>query len=636
MALVETRRVPVKPPAKDIEPGTLKPGTVLQNRYEIIKMLAVGGMGSVYQARDLRFPSVTRLCAVKEMINTAPDPRLREMTIRNFEREANILATLSHPAVPKIFDYFTEGTRSYLVLEYIDGQDLEAYLESHEGFIPEDQVIDWAIQICDVLEYLHNHKPQPIVFRDMKPSNIMLDKHNRIVLIDFGIAKVFQAGQKGTMIGTEGYSPPEQYRGVAEPRGDIYALGATLHHLLTRRDPRLEPPFSFHERPIRAINPSVSEALEAVIMKALEYDVEKRFSSAAEMKAALEAVRARRQQAQRPGAGPPSLGTLAFTTPSEGIVPIWEFTCEDEVRSTPAIAGGVVYIGSYDNNLYALDAKSGKFLWKYPTDAGICSTPCVWRDKVIVGSEDRVMYAVNARTGRIVWTCPTRDRIRSSPRVAYEHAFFGSDDGRLYTVNAETGRVVWTFETMAPIRSSPAVVDEVVYFGSNDGYVYAVNIKGGTVKWKFHSGRSIISSPTVEEGMLYVGSTDWNLYALAARSGFQVWRYRTGSYVISSPTVAGGLVYFGSVDGHVYALDAQSGRLVWKYATEGQVTSSPVVVNGVLYVGSVDHHVYSLDAKTGELRWRFPTGGPVPGSPRVTDGVVYIGSTDHKVYALPA
>src|SRR5690349_21759924 len=269
-----------------VESG-LQPGANLQNRYLIQGVLGVGGMGSVYKARDMHFPNVTKLVAVKEILNLASDPSMREIIVKTFEREANILATLNHPAIPKIYDYFTQGDHSFLVQEYIEGKDLEAHLNETGGMLNEDLVAEWAIQLCDVLSYLHNHPPEPIVFRDMKPSNVMLDNHSHIRLIDFGIARGFTAGQKGTMIGTEGYSPPEQYRGEAGPPGDIYALGATLHHLLTKQDPRLEPPFSFSERPVRKTNPGVSVELEAIINTALNYNPAERFPSAQAMKEAL-------------------------------------------------------------------------------------------------------------------------------------------------------------------------------------------------------------------------------------------------------------------------------------------------------------------------------------------------------------
>lgn len=168
----------------------------------------MGGMGSVYRARDLHFPNVVKLVAVKEMINRAPDPLVRKTIIQNFEREANILATLNHTSIPRIYDYFSEQNRSYLVLEFINGKDLEAIISETPGFLSEELVLSWAIELCDVLSFLHNHKPDPIIFRDMKPSNVMVNLSQHVILVDFGIAKPFMAGQKGTMIGTEGYSLP--------------------------------------------------------------------------------------------------------------------------------------------------------------------------------------------------------------------------------------------------------------------------------------------------------------------------------------------------------------------------------------------------------------------------------------------
>ncbi len=634
-----------------LDEAILPHGAILQGRYEILKVLGLGGMGAVYQARDLRFTGVARICALKEMTSTTPDPQVRRLAIENFEREANILASLNHPAIPKIYDYFTEGIRSYLVLEYIEGPNLEALLEEVEQMLSQDRVLDWAIQICDVLSYLHSQNP-PIVFRDMKPSNIMLRPPNHVVLVDFGIARVFEAGQRGTMIGTEGYSPPEQYRGIANPRGDIYALGATLHHLLTRRDPRLEPPFTFQEEPPRLLNSAISEQLDAVIMKALEYEPEKRFASAEEMKTALteclgkekgkelkpaRIVGSRPAVTQRVGpeaAGPP-VSTSEQMPSIDGILPIWEFKCEDEIRSSPVVANGIVYVGAYDNNLYALDAHSGKFRWKYPTEGGIAATPFVWQDRVLVGSEDRLLYAISSITGRILWTCPTEGRIRSSVRVEFEHGFFGSDDYHLYAVNAHTGRVVWKFEALGPIRSTPAVGDEIVYAGSEDNHLYAVSLQTGSQKWRFRANRGVTSSPVLHDGLVIFGSSDWNVYALDERSGWIIWRTRTNQAVVSSPRVVDGIVYVGSADGCLYALDASSGRQIWKFDSGSQIVSNPAVNETAVYFGTVGGDVISLSVKSGKERWRFTTRGLVTSSPFLHEGMVYIGSGDHKLYALP-
>ncbi len=599
----------------------------LQSRYEILAVQGVGGMGAVYRARDLRFSAVEKIVAVKEMNNTAPDARLRRIGIQNFEREANILASLSHPSIPKIFDYFSEGQRSYLVLEFIEGENLEDLLEANPQPFTQEEVVEWALQICDVLAYLHSHKP-PVIFRDIKPGNLMMRHHDgRIMVIDFGIAKVFDHGARGTMIGTEGYCPPEQYRGAAEPRGDLYALGATLHHLLTARDPRLEPPFTFHERPIRQLNPNISPELEAAVMRSLTYDVQERYTSATEMALALTKAVPRRQR----GLG---RGAAGFAPPQE-VKPKWRFRCEDEVRSSPCVADGVLYIGCYDNNLYALSTEDGAFLWKFPTEGGIASTPYVQDDTVLLGSEDGRLYSISREGGELLWQTPTQSCIRSSPRVAYGHCFVGSDDCFLYAFNVDTGRMVWRFQSAGPIRSTALVAGEMIYIGSDDGYLYALDLRSGGVKWKYNTNRRVTSSAASDENLVFVGSADGHLYAINARSGWPVWRFRTRGYVLSTPAIEDGIAYVGSADGHLYAVEASSGREIWKFNTGNAVTSSPAVHNEVVYVGSNSGAIHAVQAKQGQSVWKFMTGGPVPSSPAVGDQVVYIGSTDHYVYALP-
>lgn len=630
----------------------LQPGDMLQERYRIVGMLGVGGMSSVYQARDMRFPTVTKLCAVKEMVIATSDPQLRQLTIKLFEREASMLAMLDHPAIPDVSDYFTEGNRSYLVQELIRGKNLQEWLEENDLLIDQEMALDWALQICEALSYLHSQKPQPIVFRDLKPSNIMLDQYNRIRLIDFGIAKIFEAEEnKGTMIGTEGYSPPEQYRGEATPAVDVYALGATLHHLMTRQDPRLEPPFTFPERPIRAVNPSISPALESIIMRCLSYNANDRFPDATALKDALDLVtQASPSRADIERLSPP---TAIITTPS-GHHPtitavttaiqvgatkaeaIWSFRCEDEIRSKPTVMGGRVFVGAYDNNLYAVSSDKGEFLWKYPTLDGIASAPCLYDDLVLVTSSDRHLYAIRQYDGEAKWRFPTDGAIYSSPAVRFDHVFFGSDDGYFYAVNAKRGKLAWKTNAYSPVRSSPFMTEERVYFGTEGGYIYCLEISTGKAKWHTQAKRAVTSSPTVADDIVFVGSHDATVYALDAGSGWAIWRFRARRPIISSPLVHEGVVYIGSSDNNLYAIDMDTGRQVWVYEAGGQIASSPAIWNDAIYFGSVDGNIYSLTLKRGELRWRFETEGRVIGAPTIVDGVVYVGSTDHYLYALPA
>ncbi len=259
---------------------TLTGGKILDKRYEILELIKTGGMGAVYKARDNR---LTQICAVKELLSASIDDD--EYAVKRFHEEAKILASLRHSNLPRVIDHFTENGKYYLVMDFIDGQDLETMLnKSNKGGLDEDRVIEYTKQLLDVLIYLHSQNP-PVVYRDLKPSNIMVQScDGRIILIDFGIARTVRPGSltRKTGIGTEGYISPEQYTGNPEPASDIYSLGATLHHLVTGQKPLI--PFNFG--PVKELKPCLSEGFNNIIMKSLQMKPEARFT-AQEMKNAL-------------------------------------------------------------------------------------------------------------------------------------------------------------------------------------------------------------------------------------------------------------------------------------------------------------------------------------------------------------
>jgi len=266
-----------------MKPGEpLATGHMLDGRYRTEKVIGVGGMGRVYLANDTRLAN--RPVAVKEMM--VGEGVHERKAVEDFAREARVLAPLSHPGIPNLIDYFAERGRHYLVMEYIAGGDLQGWLDNRGAGarVREAQVLRWARELLDVLSFLHSQSP-PIVYRDLKPGNIMIDHNERAMLIDFGIARFLPPGGRGTQIGSVGYAPPEQYLGKLEPRSDLYSLGATMHHLLTGRDPQLEPPFSFPQ--VRQLAPEVSVEIERVVMWALEREADKRPASAAAMLEAL-------------------------------------------------------------------------------------------------------------------------------------------------------------------------------------------------------------------------------------------------------------------------------------------------------------------------------------------------------------
>ena len=264
----------------------LSPGQVLNNRYRIVKLLGQGGFGAIYRAWDI---SLEQSYAIKENLDTSADAQ------KQFKREAQILSSLSHPNLPRVIDHFTTpGQGQYLVMDYVEGNDLQELLDRTGGPLPTPQVFQWAEQVCDAMEYLHSQTP-PIIHRDIKPANIKITPTGKVVLVDFGIAKVYEPNMHtiaGARAVTPGFSPPEQYgKGITDVQSDIYALGATIYTLLTGQEPpesveilaKNAPPLPL----VSSVNSSVSEQVSSAIERAMQPEKALRFGNVVEFKAAL-------------------------------------------------------------------------------------------------------------------------------------------------------------------------------------------------------------------------------------------------------------------------------------------------------------------------------------------------------------
>lgn len=257
--------------------------TLINHRYRDLAQIGQGDIATVYYARDSQ---TGKSIAIKLLRTDSPEPNARAF----FDNEARLLAEIAHPTIPKFYGMFlTDSGIPCIAMQFIEGQDGETKLAAlAEGtFFPPEIVIHWGLQLCDALAYLHT-LPEPIIFRDLKPAHMMIAADNRVWLVDFNLAVKLPVGQstiKTIAAGTEGFAAPEQYDGIASPLCDIYSLGASLHYLLTRIDPRKERPFTF--APPRSVNPTISKTLAAVIAQATAYEPEARFSSIQAMKAAL-------------------------------------------------------------------------------------------------------------------------------------------------------------------------------------------------------------------------------------------------------------------------------------------------------------------------------------------------------------
>jgi tRNA A-37 threonylcarbamoyl transferase component Bud32 len=274
-------------------------GSIFQDRYRVVRLLGSGGFGAVYLAEDLR---LGRRVALKEMREDRLGDDERQVAIELFEREALMLAQLDHPGLTRVWDYFRESGRACLVMEYVPGLTLRDLLRRHSGSIPESFVVACGQQLCDVLAYLHARQP-PVIFRDIKPANVMVAAQDEpepsgllqsppdlltFKLIDFGIARLFKPEQPGDtlIIGTPGYAPPEQYgQGQTDARSDVYALGATLHHLLSG-----QAPVGMPLPPLEAIAPGVTPGLADVVARATALDPSRRYPDVGALRQDLLAV----------------------------------------------------------------------------------------------------------------------------------------------------------------------------------------------------------------------------------------------------------------------------------------------------------------------------------------------------------
>ena len=308
----------------------------------------------------------------------------------------------------------------------------------------------------------------------------------------------------------------------------------------------------------------------------------------------------------------------------------WTFKAAGPIVTSPVIADGVVYIGSFSGHLHAIDQQTGREKWNFKSRMPIASSPAVADGTVYFVSSAGSLAAIDAATGQPRWVFATE----------YERKY-EAKNLHGYPSAAQTIPDAWDVFT-----SSPAVVDGKVYFGSGDGGVYAVDAKSGVLQWKFQTGDVVHASPAVVNGTVYVGSWDGCMYAIDAGSGQQKWVFRGGQDPAihnqvgfqSSPAVVDGTVYVGSRDAHVYALDAATGRRKWDYPTsKSWVNGTPAVRDGIVYAGTSDSSRFmAIDARTGRLRFNFDAKAYVFSSAALAGGLAYFGSHNGRLYAVDA
>jgi outer membrane protein assembly factor BamB len=322
--------------------------------------------------------------------------------------------------------------------------------------------------------------------------------------------------------------------------------------------------------------------------------------------------------------------TGVYNSPGPKVLggPEWVFQTKGPIFGSPAISDGIVYIGSSDGALYAIDQKTGQQKWRFATDGQVASSAAVANGTVFFLSYDGGFYAVDAKTGTRKWRFGT----------SYEKRFEAKN---LHGYSPADQTIPDAHDVFL---SSPAVFNGRVYFGSSDGNVYVLDESSGVVQWKFETRGSVHASPAIWNGTLFIGSWDSYLYALDVVTGAEKWRFKTGQDPViynqvgfqSSPAVVDGVVYVGCRDAHVYAVDAATGRKKWDYPTSHSwVNVTPAVYDGAVYFSTGDTHRFqSLDAKTGTLRFTAGALTVIFSSPAIADGLAYFGNLNGSLYAV--
>jgi outer membrane protein assembly factor BamB len=364
----------------------------------------------------------------------------------------------------------------------------------------------------------------------------------------------------------------------------------------------------------------------------------------------------------------PLLLTTLIAVGGDAPKPLWTFQTGGQIWSSAVHDGGVLYFGSDDDSLYAVDL-NGQLCWKFTTGGRVRSTPAVGDDLVLFASDDGFLYALK-RDGSERWRFDLEaagvprclpaahppfayDYTASSPVLDRGVVFIGSASGALFAVDASTGKERWRFATGGPLRSTPALDETSVTIGSWDGHLYRVDRESGKEAWSFDTGGVLQASPTLADGLVIIGSRNPRMVAVEVESGELAWEHRhaDGSWVESTGILAEGTLIVGSSDARrVFAFAADTGDLQWSALTGGWAWSRPVLADGIVYSGNISAAPYpnplerglvALDALSGERLWRFPTAelpgfltGGVFASPVIMDGVIFFGALDGTFYAL--
>lgn len=602
----------------------LSPGETINNqRYRIEGLLGQGGMGAVYRAWDVNLDVPV---AIKENLDASPEAQ------KQFSREANILARLSHPNLPRVTDhFFIPAQGQYLVMDFVDGEDLQSMLE-RLGKLPEPQVLSWIAQVCEALVYLHS-QPNPIIHRDIKPANIKIRPDGRAMLVDFGIAKIFDphlATTVGAKAVTPGYSPPEQYgAGLTDTRSDIYALGATLYHLLTGQSPPESVQRMVKQVPLpppHQLNQLITPEVEQAILKSVEIATERRFQTVGEFRQAL--------------TQPALKDTVPIISPPVSEAPVGKIKKQRPSISWTPVALGIILVlaalclvslflvGKYlQPALVSLGVLTGSptptFLLTVPTVTPLAKaqpTPLPSPETGHQPSQPPPPSPISPPTSPPKPLSPLGEISQgwSMGGGNPSNSSWNATERELYPPLS----LVWHWNAIEnfAIETITSAYGILFLGGSHqdkDNVVYAIQVGQDKPLWSYTMeqarGGNQLHVAIGEKIAFFGGQQDDNLYAVDVGMGSILFTVPgMESLYTRSPKISRGVVYVpgsGSEGSGMLAIDVLSGKEIWR-ADVGHIQSDNavwdplVITGGALNPGEGSLDTLALETTNGQILWR--------------------------------
>ncbi len=646
-------------------------GKLINSRYKIADKIGIGGMSTVYLARDTKTGEAVAVKVMDDKLTNDPD------YVSRFEREAHIGISLNHPNIANVITYGKEEDSYYLVMEYIQGITLTEYIRNR-GPLPVKEAVNITQQVLSALSYAYSKGIQ--AHRDIKPGNIMIDlKTNTVKVMDFGIAKTVGSSlTHSTALYTPRYASPEQllptrFGNRTDQRTDTYAIGIVLYEMLVGKSPYSgTTPAEISEQQLKGHIPNLSqlrkdipESFSQIILRCLQTNPDQRYQKIDELTNDLK--RGICSKPLTPLQTDRTVTGKRYPQSSQSIPQPYSPPQSKQFNPLFAIIPAVVIIiaiiiGFSLKGRNTLSNNTNNNNNQTTATLSVTSTPIgadIYIDGAKIGITPLDNYSLKTGQHTLLLKKEGYEDNQNTIEIKEnEKLSIGAHTLKITKEGYNDYTQTFTLTSSDISKTIPVVLTSIPPATSKTGTlsisstpsvatVYINNQNKGTTPLTLTLNEGTYSVRLTMDG--YEEYTENNTIQSAKTSTVQaqlkkksttgklVWKYKTGSWVDSSPTVSNGKLYIGSYDHYIYCLDASNGSLVWKYETGSSVWSSPTIYNGKLYIGSYDGYIYCLDASNGSLVWKYETENAVNySSPTIYNGKLYVGSWDDYIYCLDA